>query len=154
MKGKYCIFLVLIFLAAACNITDKKPASPEQLAGLWVTSEGPLLYEEWWKTGSNELTGRSFSINQGDTFHLEAMRMAVSDGKLHFFARVPDQNQEKEVGFALVQEVPGSWIFENPSHDYPNRIIYQLVSDTSLYARIENTKGNKKKEFRFRRIGL
>ena len=39
MKGKYCIFLVLIFLAAACNITDKKPASPEQLAALAEKTE-------------------------------------------------------------------------------------------------------------------
>lgn len=154
MKKKYYSFFLLTFLAVACTVAEKKPASPEQLAGLWVTSKGPLLYEEWWKTGSNELAGRSFSINEGDTFHLEAMRMAVSNGKLHFFARVPDQNQEQEVGFALVREAPGSWIFENPMHDYPNRIIYQLVSDTSLYARIENTKGNKKKEFSFRRIGL
>lgn len=153
MKLQAYLISLILFLSA-CGSIEKPDHQLNELAGLWIASEGPLLYEEWRMVADQSFTGRSFSINVGDTFQLEAMRMALHEDKLHFFARVPGQNLDQEVRFALVSEEPGCWTFENPSHDYPNRIIYRIDSDTSLYARIENMKGNKKKEFRFRRIGL
>lgn len=152
MKLKQLLPLAAVALLAACHPPQKSRPALSGLAGLWITTDGALLYEEWTAATDSLLTGRSYSVNNGDTLLLEEMRMAVLNGKLHFFARVPGQNQAEEVGFGLTATEGTAWVFENLQHDYPNRIVYQLSSDTTLDARIENTKGNKQKLFHFKRL--
>ncbi len=144
---------LILFTASSCHFgQNKKPVSIHNLQGVWQATEGPLLYEEWMIDDDSALIGLSYSINGKDTLLLEKMRMIKTNGRLHFFARVPDQNAAEEIGFALVKHEKSRWTFENPDHDYPNRIIYELLSDTTLYARIENMRGNKQKEFRFKLV--
>ena len=144
---------LILFTASSCHFgQNKKSVTIHNLQGVWQAEEGPLLYEEWIIDDDSTLIGLSYSINGEDTLLLEKMRMVNKDGRLHFFARVPDQNAAEEIGFALVKLEKNRWTFENPDHDYPNRIIYELLSDTTLYARIENMKGNKQKEFRFKLV--
>jgi hypothetical protein len=39
--------------------------------------------------------------------------------------------------FALTSFLGNKFIFENDEHDFPQRVIYEFVSDTQLNARIE-----------------
>ena len=41
--------------------------------------------------------------------------------------------------FRLKECGPGKAVFENPAHDFPQRVIYQLVHQDTLHARIEGT---------------
>jgi hypothetical protein len=43
------------------------------------------------------------------------------------------------VPFSLKELTASTVVFENPSHDFPTRIIYQLTPDGGLVARIEGT---------------
>ena len=45
----------------------------------------------------------------------------------------------------------GELIFENPSNDFPKRVIYRKVDDTALTARIDNGEGVRTIEFPYRR---
>jgi len=53
-----------------------------------------------------------------------------------FIASPSGQNT---TGFALVSVTDHEVIFENPDHDFPQRIIYRLLSDEDLLGRIEGT---------------
>jgi len=52
----------------------------------------------------------------------------------------------------MVEQSSNQWIFENPSHDYPNRIIYRIENDSILHTRVENMLGKKSIVFRFRKL--
>jgi hypothetical protein len=45
------------------------------------------------------------------------------------------------VAFTLVVDPAGQAVFENRTHDFPNRIIYRQAGDT-LVARVEGNDGN------------
>lgn len=148
-------FNILLFFTSLLMLSCASPQRPMNvydMAGLWQSTDGPLLYEEWHITSDSNLQGISFSVNQADTLMLEAMRIAFVDGEWYFFARMPDEGESDETAFARNQQEKLSWVFENADNEYPNRVIYSVLSDSSLYARIENMRGNKQKEFHFKRL--
>ena len=56
--------------------------------------------------------------------------------------------------FKLVRSDRGQGVFENPSHDFPKRIIYRLNTDGSLTARVEGDGSEKEKaqDFHYRPV--
>lgn len=44
-------------------------------------------------------------------------------------------------------------VFENPSHDYPMLIVYELTAEGGLTATIGYTKGGTPRRFEFKREG-
>ena len=51
---------------------------------------------------------------------------------------------------------PGLVVFENPNHDFPQKIIYQQDGDDGLKVTIEGpgeAEGSRQVEFLFRRVG-
>jgi hypothetical protein len=44
-------------------------------------------------------------------------------------------------------------VFDNPRHDYPKRIVYELSAEGSLSATIGFTKGGSPRRFEFKREG-
>ena len=59
---------------------------------------------------------------------------AVESGQLAFIAMPSGQ---KTVVFPLLRLGETEVVFENPQHDFPQRVIYQLEGETKLRARIE-----------------
>lgn len=149
------LFFIFIghFLAISCSMKpEKRPASPQMLSGLWKSDENIVFYEQWEKLSDSEMTGIGFGLNHQDTIITERMRIALHDGRWCFFALVASQNSGKEIAFRMVDSTAGRLVFENPDHDYPNRITYDFHTDSSLTARIENMRGNKQKQFKMNRI--
>ena len=50
--------------------------------------------------------------------------------------RASPQGRHPPTGFALVESGPRRAVFENPGHDFPQRIVYERTGDR-LDARIE-----------------
>jgi hypothetical protein len=61
-------------------------------------------------------------------------------------------NNEGYVFFRLKEARRNTWIFENPVHDYPNLIEYQLIDENTLIAKTTNLRGNKEIVFNLERI--
>ncbi|MBS4062169.1 MAG: hypothetical protein KG029_17360 [Bacteroidetes bacterium] len=149
----FFLFSVLLF-SSCSNFLKEDSKTVFDLQGLWKSEGNILLFEEWLLKADSSLVGRGFSVNGSDTVIFERIRIAKKDGKLTYFANVSDQNQGKEIAFPLDKVDFNKWVFENPEHDYPNRIIYTFTSDSTFTSRIENMRGNKQKEFRFKKISL
>lgn len=148
---KHLLFFFSFFVFS-CSAPQPK-VNVYDLAGTWQASEGPILYEAWHIRPDSSLHGISFSVNQADTLLLEEMRIDYVEDNWHLFVHIPDEGSSEETAFALVKQEKSSWVFENAENEYPNRIIYNILSDSTLYARIENMRGNQQKEFHFKRIG-
>lgn len=56
---------------------------------------------------------------------------------------VKDQNNEKPVSFYLTKSNDNQLVFENPKHDFPNKIVYNKINSDSIVATIEGIKNGK-----------
>jgi hypothetical protein len=58
------------------------------------------------------------------------------------------------VHFKLVSAQQGKYIFENKLHDFPQRIIYHLVTPDSIAARVEGQQNGRVdgSDFYFKRV--
>ena len=125
------------------------------LAGCWEGnySNGRVVSEQWMKPLGNVMMGMSRTVKDGKTIAFENVRLEQSeDGSIIYIANPSGQ---QEASFTLVKLEGTRVVFENPAHDFPQRVIYELVSADSLSARIEGTINGEHKEsgFPYRRVG-
>mgnify|MGYP000234336768 CR=1 FL=1 len=82
----------------------------------------------------------------------EFMRIErLADGGRQFTARIG--TRQGPVAFRMVRLTEGEVVFENPAHDFPQRILYRQVAG-GLAARIEGRENGKDRaeEFPYRRV--
>jgi len=152
MKNHLNVFLLLLTLL----ITSFSEAQAQQnkrhfkrlhkLEGTWeMQTKKGKLYEVWTKQDAHLLQSRSFRVNGTDTLLQETVALALRDGDIFYTPTVPNQNEGQPVPFKLTKVEGRSYYFENPQHDFPQRIIYDLKSKQNLEVRID---GNTPRGFR------
>lgn len=150
-----CIPLLCLILASC----QSPLAGLAWLPGHWhmMKPDGSLLTETWRKESNRLMTGEGWKIHDGDSTFSESLRLIAEKQEVFYVATVPVQNKGEGVPFKLVSRQPGRFIFENRSHDFPQRIIYTrrpkiaLYAQDSLYVRVESLDG-KGLDFHFARL--
>lgn len=106
------------------------------LTGCWrSTSTNPnVITERWSPLAGNMMMGVGQTVNGNTTVEFEYTRM-VQDGANVFFIAKPSQNPD-ETAFRLIRLAGQEAVFENPEHDFPQRVIYRRTGD-NLTGRIE-----------------
>ena len=106
------------------------------LGGCWKSETAePGSGEHWLPLAGGTLLGVSRTVKQGRTVEFEFMQIrTLADGQIAFIAMPSGQ---RTTVFPLVRLGDAEAVFENPQHDFPQRVIYQLESATRLRARIE-----------------
>lgn len=121
------------------------------LSGSWkINTPEVTITETWAKTDENNLSGKSFVIStKGDTVFTESLRITAIDDTLYYLPTISNQNGGKEIRFKEKSFSDTQVVFENLTHDFPQRIVYQKTSDTTVYAYIEGMQDGKlrKEEF-------
>ena len=163
MKKILYLSAILMITAVSCKKettiektvqTEKKFAELEKanwFLGRWENNspEGNLS-EIWKKENDSTFFGQSYFVIKNDTIFAEHVSLEERNGKLSYVVTVPNQNDEKPVAFELTSSEASTLIFENPKHDYPNKIIYNQVGTDSLVAEIRGMKDGKEKNEFFR----
>jgi hypothetical protein len=140
------IFFVL-FIAITSILGQDSKYSLDELAwltGCWSWSqENYERLEYWMKPAGNMMIGMSHTVSDGKTVEYEFLRIVDDeDGMIYYEANPSGQKQTR---FKLIQSLAYRAVFENPEHDFPQRIIYDLHDDGSITARIAGTvKGEEK----------
>lgn len=119
--------------------------------GEWANSspEGELT-ERWRKVNDSIYHGESyFVIAAKDTVFAETVSLEEANGKLAYVVTVPNQNDAKPVRFEMTSVNDSVVIFENPEHDFPNKIIYNKIGNDSLVAEISGMKDGKPSSEKF-----
>jgi hypothetical protein len=139
---------MFLFLLGACSSASHDMKKIKWILGKWEskTQEG-TLYENWEKLDDSTYLGNAYSIVEGDTTFSEEARIMSRKGVIVYSVTV---NNEETTDFELVNDEKEA-VFENPEHDYPQRIIYMRNGKDSLYARIEGMVDDvlNKEEFRY-----
>ncbi|MBI5768237.1 MAG: hypothetical protein HZA93_10610 [Verrucomicrobia bacterium] len=124
------------------------------LAGTWgFERNGRTVTEQWMAPAGGTMLGMSRTVANGKTVEYEFLLLrADASGDLHYVAR---PSRQPEASFKLVKLTEREVVFENPAHDFPQRILYTLKEDGTLLAAIEGTKDGKTRrvEFPYRRTG-
>jgi hypothetical protein len=109
--------------------------------GYWenVTKEF-IAKEIWTQKNDSVLFAESFITVAKDTVFYEKVDLTERNDSLFYIVSVRDQNQEKPVSFYLTKATENQMVFENPKHDFPNKIVYTKITSDSLVATIYGSK--------------
>ena len=121
------------------------------LAGAWVGTRGKSSIEERWSPpGGGAMLGVSRTVRGDKMTAFEFLRIVERDGGLVYKAQ-PGGKPPTE--FALTELSGTRAVFENPRHDSPQRIVYELSAEGQLSASIGYAKGGSPQRFEFTREG-
>lgn len=144
------LFATLVCLVCAPRAAqrDGPTASIDRLAWLAGCWEGMVggsqYYEHWMKPAGGAMMGVSQTVARGKTEEYEFLQIRQEENGVFYVAKPSGQ---AEAAFRLVEHDSDRAMFENPQHDFPQRIIYRLRSDGGLLARIEGRENGTDKGF-------
>jgi Domain of unknown function (DUF6265) len=124
------------------------------LAGCWKSeSAEPGSGEQWMPPAGQTMLGTSRTVKRGKTVEFEFMLIRyLEDGTLAYIAQPSGQ---RTTVFRLQRISDTEAVFENPQHDFPQRVVYARDGETGLRARIEGTRNSAPRvvEFPMSRVG-
>jgi hypothetical protein len=139
MKLVFTIFILIslsIFSQSPLETPEKQIIlkNLEWLSGYWTAEVDGTNMEELWLPESN---GTMIGIhrdlfNSGKVF-FEYLRIVQTENSISFYA---SPMGKKPTEFKLKSLNEQSVVFENPEHDFPQRIMYSLKANT-MFVRIE-----------------
>ncbi|WP_309641676.1 DUF6265 family protein [Flavobacterium sp.] len=146
MSKKIMLFLTVTTLMISCKKPQKenKLESMNWLIGTWEnkSDEGNMI-ETWSKTNDSLYVGGSYFIKEKDTLHSESIELTQKANTILYIPTVKGQNNNQPVPFQLTKQTPKQLVFENPKHDFPQKIIYNQITADSLVATISGMQQGK-----------
>lgn len=140
MKLLPTLLLALCATAQAQAQTQANPFAPiAWLAGCW-TQQGREAgsVEQWMAPAGGQMLGMARTVKGGRVVEFEFMQVrTTAEGALVYVAQ-PQGRPPTE--FPLLRQGDAEVVFENPSHDFPQRVLYRRDAPDRLVARIEGTR--------------
>jgi hypothetical protein len=151
-----CLLTVVGLLSGRGAAAQAKPTleSLAWLAGSWVgESRGMTMEEHWTAPKGHSMIGVHRDVGKGRTLSFEFLRI-VQEGDQIVYLAMPG-GRSPATPFPLKEVSDSRVVFENPTHDFPQRVIY-WKDGNDLRARIEGTMNGKEgsQEWRWSPGGL
>jgi hypothetical protein len=128
--------LLLALFTAAFQTPAPTIKDVSWIAGCWEYTRGPRhVVEQWTAPEGGTMMGVSRTVNNGKTTEWEFLIIREGSRGLDYVAKPSGQ---PEATFTAARVSAGEVVFENPTHDFPTRIIYKRDGDV-LGAAIEGT---------------
>jgi hypothetical protein len=108
------------------------------IAGCWQQSgaNARLVEEQWMVPRGNTMMGMSRTVRSDSLIEYEQLRIFERGGKAVYQA-MPSGQPTAEFTAGAVSDT--MVVFENPQHDFPQRVIYRKRGTDSIVARVEGT---------------
>ena len=137
------VIMVTVMLTAALPAWAQSIGTTADLAfmaGCWrLDGKGRVVEEHWMAPSGGSLMGMSRTVVNGKTTEYEFLQIRDLPEGLTYIAKPSNQPEAK---FVATSKTADEVVFENPTHDFPQRIRYRLAG-TTLHARIEGTMNGK-----------
>lgn len=144
--------LLACWLPAAAAASDCGTLDPLRwLIGDWVADGSRQRFHESWEAagpGTLEGTGAEHSKPEGRVVSLESLRLVQMSGGVFYIAKVA--HNALPVAFRLVACEPGRFVFENPAHGFPRKLVYTRHGEDALTVDVSDG-GDKGFTLEFRR---
>jgi len=118
------------------------------LSGCWASDGGePGSGEQWTSPAGGSMLAVSRTVRNNKTTAFEFVRIVeTEDGGLLYIALPSGQTLTT---FVMVSLSADEVVFENPDHDFPQRVAYQRLSADRLVGRIEGTNNGEQRRIEF-----
>lgn len=142
MRISLALFVALTVSVAGVTAAESDIAKLVWLAGCWKSETAePGSGEQWTPLAGGTMLGTSRTVKQGRTVAFEFMELRhLPDGQLTFIAHPSGQ---LTTTFPLLRISGTEAVFENPQHDFPQRVAYAREGESRLRARIEGVRNGK-----------
>jgi len=151
MQRVWVFAIVGALTVPLCSQTPATTAELAFLTGCWkLESNGRVVEEHWLAPAGGSLMGVSRTVAKGKMVEFEFLQILDLPEGLTYVARPSGQPEAK---FKATAKTADEIVFENPTHDFPQRIRYRLTGNT-LNARVEGTMNGKARgmDFPFARV--
>lgn len=155
MKNKYnflfgTVLLVILFTGG------NKLKDFDWLKGTWQMKKknGSIIRENWEQLNDSTMSGKSSYVSSsGQETISETLSIIFRNNEYHYVSIVKGQNNNQAVAFRITTFSGKGFIAENPEHDFPKRITYELVNQDSIHAFIDGgpSMPDKKSDFYYAR---
>jgi hypothetical protein len=146
--------LITIFISISYFAIAQKNIIPsiQWLIGSWemkLGNKGKII-EKWKLTNDSCVDGVSYFIKpNGDSIQQETIKLIYNRGNIFYIPTVNDQNNELPVSFKMTSFKHNTLVFENPNHDFPQKITYSSKSANKVNASIEGISKGKFKKIKY-----
>lgn len=141
------VALLLALSAPAVIEAQTRADDVKWLSGCWERRTPTSLIEEHWSApvaGTLLMFGRTV---RGDrVLEYEFVRIYAKGDTLVYDAHPSGQPPAE---FRALPPYDAGVTFENPTHDFPQRVIYRRGGSDSLFARVEGTRDGQSRGFDF-----
>jgi Domain of unknown function (DUF6265) len=155
MKKILIAITAITCLSAFSFIVSKKVFKKlYKLEGTWkMNTKRGAICEEWKKMNKNYLQSKGYMIKGIDTVVTERIALTNTREGISYTSTVEDQNNKKPVAFKMTKAENNLFVFENPEHDFPKRIVYKFITADSLHAFVDdgNNESKKRQNFYYKR---
>ena len=147
------VFFLVILAVGNSGHAQTKPSVTDLfwLSGCWQGRQGTAVIEEMWsKPAGTTMLGLGRAVKNNRTVSFEFMQFREQNGTLAF---LPQPQGGAQVTFPLKELRAAKFVFENLTHDFPQRVIYERKTGL-LVASIEGTQNGKfsRQEFVMRKV--
>ena len=143
-KAILILISALTFTSCLKSKEVSKIVVADWLLGNWEnkSATGDLL-ESWKRVNDSVYDGESYFIKGKDTLHFEKIQMKQKGEALYYIATIKGQNSDKPVTFKHNDTIEKQLVFENPKHDYPQKISYSQITKDSIVIQISGIQQGK-----------
>jgi hypothetical protein len=120
---------LLIWILHSVSVQSQDLKKLEWLIGTWNRTNakpGRSGVEIWQKISTTEIRGWGVNLKGVDTTFVEKLKIIVMGKDIYYVADVPEN--KKPVLFKLTKVSDTNLIFENPQHDFPKTLKYELIN--------------------------
>lgn len=128
--------ILFFLLIIAQGSSAQKLSEFDCFLGCWQLQKTKQLVYECYQKQPLAIVGKNFSIENKDTLLIENLAIIKSMQKWYLSTQVVNQNKGRNILFELIGKTDNTFIFENTMHDFPQKIIYQFISETEMEAEI------------------
>ena len=140
-KNIFATAILSTLIFTACKKEDEKaPLEIEKvkwISGEWQNkSKDGILTESWERINDTVFNAVCYFVHGKDTLHNEKISLLQSDNAIIYSPTVKGENGNRPVHFKMTSVNANELVFENPKHDYPQKIVYTKITEDSLVTKI------------------
>lgn len=117
------------------------------LPGTWQNTA--MNHQEIWEQKDSMLKGYGLVMKDSDTLWYERLEINCIAQPPAYTSWVDKQNGGNGIRFLLSSSSDSSWIFENPLHDFPQKISYTQKLGNKIEVRISGSDKSRMREETF-----
>jgi Domain of unknown function (DUF6265) len=110
------------------------------LEGLWANPDDSIrIFYNWQRVNDSLLSGVSWQIKGKDSIPIQLNEIGFVNENIALSIEIFGKNDGLPDEYNMVTNKNGEHVFESTAKEYPQRVIYRLQPDGSLYIRLEGT---------------